>query len=238
MGSSEQQELQDSPNEARSDDDENGYNNDNADDLAKSKYMMKSIAGLLTTASVYAGMNNAQEMNVLSQVDSEESDSSDSFQENIGRNEVKSKKENLKTKSHPEVPRLDKRKPTLFDFSITREKLSKDNVAKLRQRFCLDEQEPFLNDFPAWLLKDVLVQGHIFITTKHFLFFAYLPKNPRSVKMSGNLNIRTKLIRSTRYWCVLKNHLFSMYTSSTELYFPVLTIDLREVQKLKHKNIP
>lgn len=233
MGSSEQQELQDSPNEARSDDDENGYNNDNADDLAKSKYMMKSIAGLLTTASVYAGMNNAQEMNVLSQVDSEESDSSDSFQENIGRNEVKSKKENLKTKSHPEVPRLDKRKPTLFDFSITREKLSKDNVAKLRQRFCLDEREPFLNDFPAWLLKDVLVQGHIFITTKHFLFFAYLPKNPRSVKMSGNLNIRTKLIRSTRYWCVLKNHLFSMYTSSTELYFPVLTIDLREVQKIE-----
>lgn len=153
MGSSEQQELQDSPNEARSDDDENGYNNDNADDLAKSKYMMKSIAGLLTTASVYAGMNNAQEMNVLSQVDSEESDSSDSFQENIGRNEVKSKKENLKTKSHPEVPRLDKRKPTLFDFSITREKLSKDNVAKLRQRFCLDEQEPFLNDFLHGYLK-------------------------------------------------------------------------------------
>lgn len=54
--------------------------------------MMKSIAGLLTTASVYAGMNNAQEMNVLSQVDSEESDSSDSFQENIGRNEVKAKR--------------------------------------------------------------------------------------------------------------------------------------------------
>ena len=36
-------------------DNDNAY--DNADDLAKSKYMMKSIAGLLTTASVYAGMN-------------------------------------------------------------------------------------------------------------------------------------------------------------------------------------
>ena len=233
MGSTEQQELQDSLSGAHSDDDDNGYNNDNADDLAKSKYMMKSIAGLLTTASVYAGMNNAQEMNALSQVDSEESDSSESCQENLGSNEVRSKKEGLNTKSCPEALRLDRRNPTLFDFSVTREKLSKDNVTKLRQRFCLDEQEPFLNDFPAWLLKDVLVQGHIFITMKHFLFFAYLPKNPRSVKMSGNLNIRTKLIRSTRYWCVLKNHLFSMYTSSTELYFPVLTIDLREVQKIE-----
>ncbi|CAI4046323.1 sterol 3-beta-glucosyltransferase SKDI_12G2250 [Saccharomyces kudriavzevii IFO 1802] len=234
IDSAEQHDLQGRLSEAYDNDADNGYNNDNADDLAKSKYMMKSIAGLLTTASVYAGMNNAQEMNALAQIDSEESESNESSQVKLGKNEVKSKKENLKSEVSPEVPSgSDKRKPTLFDFSVTREKLSKDNVTKLRQRFCLDEQEPFLNDFPAWLLKDVLVQGHIFITMKHFLFFAYLPKNPRSVKMSGNLNIRTKLIRSTRYWCVLKNHLFSMYTSSTELYFPVLTIDLREVQKIE-----
>ncbi|KOG97887.1 sterol 3-beta-glucosyltransferase [Saccharomyces eubayanus] len=210
------------------------YNdNDNADDLAKSKYMMKSIAGLLTTASVYAGMNTAQEVSALAQDDFQELGSSGLSQANLGKNEVKSKKENSKRKSGPDVPRVDKRNPTLFDFSVTRGKISKDSISKLRQRFHLDEQEPFLNDFPAWLLKDVLVQGHIFITMKHFLFFAYLPKNPRSVKMSGNLNIRTKLIRSTRYWCVLKNHLFSMYTSSTELYFPVLTIDLRETQKIE-----
>ena len=181
-----------------SDNEDNGYNKGNVDDLAKSKYMMKSIAGLLTTASVYAGMNSAQEMNALVQVDSEESDSNDSHQANFGKNEVRSKKESSRTKECPEISRLDKRSPTLFDFSVTREKLSKDNVSKLRQRFCLDEQEPFLNDFPAWLLKDVLVQGHIFITMKHFLFFAYLPKNPRSVKMSGNLNIRTCLLYTSR----------------------------------------
>ncbi|EJS42662.1 atg26p [Saccharomyces arboricola H-6] len=236
IDSAEQQDMKTGLNEVYSDNaddyDDDGLSNDNADDLAKSKYMMKSIAGLLTTASVYAGMNNAQEMNTLTRIDSEESDSNESGQANLGENEVRSKKENLQ-KPSPDALRSDKRSLTLFDFSVTKEKLSKENVTKLRERFCLEEQESFLYDFPAWLLKDVLVQGHIFITMKHFLFFAYLPRNPRSVKMSGNLNIRTKLLRSTRYWCVLKNHLFSMYASSTELYFPVLTIDLRDVQKIE-----
>lgn len=31
-------------------------------------------------------------------------------------------------------------------------------------------------EYPCWLLKSVLLQGYMYITTKHICFYAYLPK--------------------------------------------------------------
>lgn len=30
-------------------------------------------------------------------------------------------------------------------------------------------------EFPCYLLKSILLQGHMFITTRHIAFFAYIP---------------------------------------------------------------
>jgi len=31
-------------------------------------------------------------------------------------------------------------------------------------------------EYPCWLLKSVLLQGYMYITTRHVCFYAYLPK--------------------------------------------------------------
>ncbi|QLL31226.1 hypothetical protein HG536_0B00870 [Torulaspora globosa] len=228
------------------------------DDLAKSKYMMKSIVGLLTTASMYAGMDDAQEADELAQhivPDDEE-------EEEIGKNKPKGsggqsdevavyKEPGKDQKTKPEKVPLPLspavRKPTLFSFSVVpTDDLDSDSTAdsskltgrrkiitQLLSHFKLDPSETLLKEYFAWLLKDVLVQGKLLITSKHILFFAYLPKSPGTVKLSGNLNIRSTLRASSRYWCVLKDHTLTLYTSPTEVYFPVLTIDLRSVTSVR-----
>lgn len=236
-------------------------------DLGKSKYMMKSIVGLLTTASVYAGMDDAQGASDLGQDVFQDDQESEQYEIEEGCNVIDNAidgSKNLKNYTDdegkrigPDMHRLEVRKPTLFDFSVvpSAEGLTcaessnscKNNtkniiVNKLVHHFKLDETETFLKEFSAWLLKDVLVQGQIFLTSRHLLFFAYLPKSPGTVKMSGNLNIRSTLRGSTRYWCVLKDHMFSLYSSPTEVYFPVLTIDLRnattiQVERKTHNDL-
>lgn len=209
-------------------------------DLAKSKYMMKSIAGLLTTASVYAGLDNIQNADSLAMNSSE-----------IKEDDMANKQEEKEQKSTDEPlaisPDVKVRKPTLFDISIVpkdENDSEKENpeylsakrnmiIKKLSEVFTLPQEEKFMEEFPSWILKDVLVQGHLFVTTSHLLFFAYLPKPSGAVKMSGNLYIRSALTGSTRYWGVLKDNLFSLYNSPTDIYFPVLTIDLRNVTKIE-----
>lgn len=144
------------------------------------------------------------------------------------------------------------KKMTRFEFSIERRlsKISLNNPEnssdtksraialgkKLRDVFEIKDDDLFIADFPCWLLKDVLLQGHIYLTKSHLLFFAFLPKQDRSkTANSGALfmestNYLTTAVPTTlknRYWAVLKGHTLSFYNSSTELYFPVLTIDLR-----------
>lgn len=116
---------------------------------------------------------------------------------------------------------------------------------KLKSTFQVDPNDELLDDYSCWLLRDVLLQGHLYITKNYLLFFAYLPSHHNSLKkkdidsqafeeriaMSGALSIKKHSITSKfhRYWCVLKGSSFSVYSDSTNLYFPLLTIDLRYV---------
>lgn len=236
-------------------------------DLGKSKYMMKSIVGLLTTASVYAGMDDAQGASDLGQNVFQDAQESEQYEieetSNVDDNAIDDSKclksyfDDDGKRIGADIHRLEVRKPTLFDFSVvpnakgpgfaddpnsSKNSMKNIIVNKLVKHFKLDETETFLKEFSAWLLKDVLVQGQIFLTSRHLLFFAYLPKSPGTVKMSGNLNVRSTLRGSTRYWCILKDHMFSLYSSPTEVYFPVLTIDLRnattiQVEKKTNKDV-
>lgn len=59
--------------------------------------------------------------------------------------------------------------------------------------------------------------------------------------MSGSLTKVGKRGRNSRYWFVLRNDLFAYYQSSTELYFPSGTIDLRyatEANIIPDGNVP
>ncbi|CCH58325.1 hypothetical protein TBLA_0A05320 [Henningerozyma blattae CBS 6284] len=106
-------------------------------------------------------------------------------------------------------------------------------LEKFRETFNLSSDEKIIKNFSSWLLKDILIQGHMFVTKYHLLFFAFLPKSSGTVKLSGNLNVFSKIRGSSRYWCVLKDDIFTLYTSPTDLYFPAFTIDLRDVEDIQ-----
>lgn len=215
------------------------------DDLAKSRYMMKNVANLLTTASLYAGLDNAENVNELSS----NLDSKTSLNENPkDRAELGAQTEDADVSKY----KLTSRKPTLFELSVTPQraiestneedpevKSHRSNVTKkLQERFDLKDNDNFIYDCTAWILKDVLIQGRIFLTTNHLLFYALLPKSSDGdVTMTGNLNVRSRLKGITRYWCILKGTILSLYTSPSNIYFPVLTIDLRNVNDIEHEEV-
>ncbi|TID26235.1 hypothetical protein CANINC_002767 [Pichia inconspicua] len=113
----------------------------------------------------------------------------------------------------------------------------KDNVFKkativtkrLKEVFHIDEKDNLLGDYPCWLMGDVLLQGHLYITDKKILFFAYLPKRKKNaVVKSGGMSVKSyPSMRMHRKWLILREHTVSIYASSTDLYFPQLVIDLR-----------
>lgn len=120
--------------------------------------------------------------------------------------------------------------------NLTRVDTRNDFKTKMLQHFeetfHLPNTEKIIKTYLTWLLKDVLVQGHLFITNSHLLFFAFLPQFNNSIIMSGNLNVHSRLRTSTRYWCVLKDNSLSLYSSPTDIYFPIMTIDLRDVEQI------
>lgn len=232
--------------------------------VGRCRFMMKNIASLLTTASVYAGINKAQDANQFAQehesfvdtlVEAPKSlEESECFQSSL--KDASSKHCSKVTKSKIRLQNYDssrttssgsfitksrgQRKPTPFDFSIepsfskgtsndkTHFQYQNDKVAqKLMTKFKIAQDDKFVNDYPAWLLKDVLVQGTIFLTHKHLLFFAYLPSNDDRIQLSGNLNVVPRLGGTNRYWCILKRNSLIFYASPTKLYYPIMAIDLR-----------
>lgn len=208
-----------------------------SDDLAKSKYMMKNIANLLTTASIYTGLDNAENINELLTDMGNDNDPDDS-------DETETRPSNASVDITPYS--LNSRKPTLFEISVTPKSLTPPNIdqdslarakkvsLKLQERFQLKEDDKLIYECTAWVLKDALIQGRIFLTRYHLLFYALLPKNSDDkITMTGNLNVKSRLKGITRYWCILNGATLSLYTSPSDIYFPVITIDLRNVTRIE-----
>lgn len=47
---------------------------------------------------------------------------------------------------------------------------------KLKEIFQFEKPEEVIEEYPCWLLKSVLLQGYMYITTRHICFYAYFPK--------------------------------------------------------------
>ncbi|CCH45812.1 sterol 3beta-glucosyltransferase [Wickerhamomyces ciferrii] len=226
-------------------------------DVAKPSGMAKSFVSMLTTASMYNGnlqdIIDEEEPVADSQIQindtATEGNASDldvDTEADTGKNHDQEEQQPIESKQN-EIPTLEdfpslERSPTLFEISIAQKlnQHSKDvndcqkrAIAlsnKLKSVFQINSNDIFLADFPCWLLKDVLLQGHIYLTQSHLLFFAFLQKRkPDKIALKGNLSMNISLTspRQNRYWAVLKDQTFSLYNNSTDLYFPVLTIDLK-----------
>ncbi|KAH8661620.1 sterol 3-beta-glucosyltransferase [Tricladium varicosporioides] len=99
---------------------------------------------------------------------------------------------------------------------------------RLMKIFNFEKAEDVIEEYPCWLLKSVLLQGYMYITTKHICFYAYLPKKSNEVVKSGYLSKSGKRNpKFNRYWFRLKGDVLSYYTDPSDLYFPAGNIDLR-----------
>ncbi|KAH9890812.1 glycosyltransferase family 1 protein [Xylariomycetidae sp. FL2044] len=99
---------------------------------------------------------------------------------------------------------------------------------KLKEIFEFDQAEEVIEEYPCWLLQSVLLQGYMYITSKHICFYAYLPKKAHEVAKSGYLSKSGKRNpKYNRYWFRLKGDVLAYYRDSSSLYFPNGQIDLR-----------
>ncbi|ODV85021.1 glycosyltransferase family 1 protein [[Candida] arabinofermentans NRRL YB-2248] len=215
----------------------------------------KSFVGFLTAASVYAGFQDIEDENQIGTTEDinefgealedelpasvstfEGSRSSTPKLEDTKLLETKqstSKNSGLLTSMKPT------RNKSKFELSVVRRMTTNDSdstgqkravalSAKLKKIFDIADDDEFIADYPCWLMGDVLLQGHLYITKLAILFFAFLPKKQGSVIKSGTITIKSyPSMREHRKWAVLKDSTFSIYSSSTDLYFPNLVIDLR-----------
>ncbi|KAF4981980.1 hypothetical protein FZEAL_2326 [Fusarium zealandicum] len=99
---------------------------------------------------------------------------------------------------------------------------------RLMEIFEFDKPEQVIEEYPCWLLQSVLLQGYMYITSKHICFYAYLPKKAHEAAKSGYLSKSGKRNpKYNRYWFRLKGDVLTYYRNSTDLYFPQGQIDLR-----------
>ncbi|GAB1317109.1 Sterol 3-beta-glucosyltransferase [Madurella fahalii] len=101
-------------------------------------------------------------------------------------------------------------------------------ATKLKEIFEFERPEEVIQEYPCWLLQNVLLQGYMYITTRHIAFYAYLPKKANEVAKSGYLSKCGKRNpKYNRYWFRLKGDVLSYYRDPQDLYFPSGQIDLR-----------
>lgn len=99
---------------------------------------------------------------------------------------------------------------------------------QLMEIFQFDKPEDVIEEYPCWLMKSVLLQGYMYITTKHICFYAYLPKKSNEIVKSGYLaKSGRRNPKYNRYWFRLKGDVLSYYSDPSDLYFPAGNIDLR-----------
>ncbi|KAK8070244.1 Sterol 3-beta-glucosyltransferase, partial [Apiospora phragmitis] len=98
----------------------------------------------------------------------------------------------------------------------------------LKEIFELDQAEEVIGEYPCWLLLSVLVDGYMYITSKHICFWAYLSKKADKVTKDGYMAKSGKRTsKYTRYWFRLKGDILSYYHDASNLYYPHGQVDLR-----------
>ncbi|KAK8054318.1 Sterol 3-beta-glucosyltransferase [Apiospora saccharicola] len=98
----------------------------------------------------------------------------------------------------------------------------------LKEIFELDQAEEVIGEYPCWLLIGLLVDGYMYITSKHICFWAYIPKKTDKVIKDGYMaKCGKRTSKYTRYWFRLKGDTLSYYHDASNLYYPHGQVDLR-----------
>ncbi|KAI5284886.1 Sterol 3-beta-glucosyltransferase [Ascosphaera aggregata] len=123
------------------------------------------------------------------------------------------------------------------DASMEEEKHTAEITQRLKDTFGLSNPETIISENRAWFIREVLLQGYMYITEEHICFYAYLPSQPMGSGKTGYLSkLRHNYIRYTRYWFSLRNDVLVYYSDPSDTYFPGGHIDLRHGVSANQKN--
>lgn len=129
-----------------------------------------------------------------------------------------------------------------------RRKLMWQVAQRAKDVFKLDSTDELYSNYDSWLIKDILLQGQIWLTKEALCFYALSPGSggPKSPLLTdqekadvtlyeGALSLRLSYGESLlnlpglqRFWAVLRPDTLSIYTSPTDMYFPVKVVDLHD----------
>lgn len=110
-------------------------------------------------------------------------------------------------------------------------------LQQLKDVFQLDAAETLLLAQPCWLFRSLLLQGHLYLTSGHVCFYAYLPSRDEKTIKTGWLRKRTRRThRFSKHWASLKAGKLSWFDSDRDPYFPQGHIDLRKVSAIERSN--
>ncbi|SPO27515.1 probable UDP-glucose:sterol glucosyltransferase [Ustilago trichophora] len=107
-------------------------------------------------------------------------------------------------------------------------------LQQLKDVFQLDFTETLHLAQPCWLFRSLLLQGHLYLTSGHICFYAYLPSRDEKTIKTGLLGKRTRRThRFSKHWASLKAGKLSWFDSNKDPYFPQGHIDLRKVSAIE-----
>ncbi|KAH9843473.1 glycosyltransferase family 1 protein [Teratosphaeria destructans] len=98
----------------------------------------------------------------------------------------------------------------------------------LADMFHFDEPEEVIKEYSCWYLQSVMLQGFMYVTSKHICYYAYLQKKSTQTIKSGHLGKMGKHRPGyRRKYFILKGDVLSYYASAADPYFPEGNVDLR-----------
>ncbi|CBQ72598.1 UDP-glucose:sterol glucosyltransferase [Sporisorium reilianum SRZ2] len=110
-------------------------------------------------------------------------------------------------------------------------------LQQLKDVFQLDAAETLLLAQPCWLFRSLLLQGHLYLTSGHVCFYAYLPSRDEKTIKTDWLRKRTRRThRFSKHWASLKAGKLSWFDSDRDPYFPQGHIDLRKVSAVERSS--
>ncbi|EPQ28877.1 uncharacterized protein PFL1_03679 [Pseudozyma flocculosa PF-1] len=107
-------------------------------------------------------------------------------------------------------------------------------LVQLHRLFDLEPTEELLSAHRCWLFRSILLQGHVYLTTGHLCFYAYLPSRENRLLRSGPIaKLTRRTHRFSKHWATLRSGLLSWFDSARDPYFPQGFIDLRRVSAVE-----
>ncbi|KAI9292055.1 UDP-Glycosyltransferase/glycogen phosphorylase [Neoconidiobolus thromboides FSU 785] len=107
---------------------------------------------------------------------------------------------------------------------------------KIQSIFSLNKAEELMQEFPCWLMSSVLLQGNLYVTKNHLLYYANIPRKTNEVIKSGFLTRKANAAYSSVYWFVLRDYSLSYFENSLDVYCPYGMIDLKSVLSIQRSN--